>query len=476
MNKLIVCIGWFLFSMPGLRAQAPEPRTDSMAGVVFQYIKTGNWQAVHHLFDSTLQKRVPLPVFTNQFNQLQRTALGNIQKISFDRRQNRTHFYKADFDEASLLLLLTLNDTGSLSGFALRKYFVPGQDSVIGTSNSLRTPLDRKVDSIVRSHIKISYAAGMSIGIITGDSTLFYGYGETEKGNAFVPTPNTLFEIGSITKTFTSLLLALEINKGRIHPDSCISAYLPDSLPRMEWKGIPVTIRMLSNHTSGIPSLPLNFKTVPGFDAANPYKGYTKEMLFRYFKSFTPYREPGRSHEYSNMAVALLGNILEQVNRSNWPVLVHQQILEPLKLQHTGTLPSRIKGIRYTTGYKGTGETTSHWTMQAFAPAGALHSTAADMIQYARFVLSPGKGPLPEALEYTLRPGFTVSATSKIGLGWYLVTVKGKQYITHSGGTGGYRSTLVIDRNSKKAVVVLSNTANEVDPVAFQLLEYVSSF
>lgn len=473
MKALLLC-SVLLFSTSVL-AQAPDPSTDSVARLVFQYIKSGNWQQIHQLCDSTFRARVPLAMFAGQFSQLQRTALGNIQSLTFDRRQNRSHFYKARFDESSLSLILTLNDADSISGFALRKYFVPGQDTSIKSSNKLQTATDKKVDSVVRAYIRTSYAAGISIGILSNGTTSFYGYGETKRGTGTVPVANSLFEIGSISKTFTALLLALEVKRGNIHLDSCISIYLPASLPRMEWKGKPISVQMLSNHTSGIPSLPLNFKTISGYNNDDPYHGYAKELLYQYLQSFTPYREPGKAHEYSNMGVALLGNILEDKQGKSWSDLVHQQITKRLKMKQTGQFSERIKKVNYTACYNGVGEEARPWTFQAFAPAGALHSTTADLLKYAAFVMKPGTGDLAAALDVTLQPTFTVSSTTKIGLGWYLFTSKGRQYITHSGGTGGYRSTLVIDRTSQKAVVVLSNTANEVETIAFQLIEYLNA-
>lgn len=456
-------------------AQIPDAKTDSVAQLVFQSIKNGNWQRIHQMCDSTFRSKVPLPMFAGQFSQLQRTALGNIQSMTFDRKQNRTHFYKAHFDETSLSLILTLSDADSISGFSLRKYFVPGQDTSINSSNALQTTTDKKVDSVVRSYVRTTYTAGISIGILSEGTTSFYGYGETKKGSGILPTANSLFEIGSISKTFTALLLALEVKRGKLYLDSCISIYLPVQLSRMEWKGKPITVQMLSNHTSGIPSLPLNFRTVTGYTNQDPYHGYSKELLYQYLHSFVPYREPGKAHDYSNMAVAILGNILEDRQGKSWSSLVQQQIAKPLQLKQTGQVPNRIKKVNYTSCYNGVGEPASPWTFRAFAPAGALHSTSSDLLKYAAFVLKPEKNELAAALELTLQPTFTVSATTKIGLGWYLLTSKGRQYITHSGGTGGYRSTLMIDRASQKAVVVLSNTANEVETIAFQILEYLNA-
>ncbi len=467
----------FLLLLPllPLRAQDPHPATDSVAQVVAGLLRQGNWNGVYDRTDSFFRSKVPRAAFTGQMNQLQRTAFGNFHSIVYDRRQQAVHYYKAAFDEANLYLIIACNAQDSITTFALRKYFVPGQDSLVQRSNPMRSQLDRVVDSVVRNWLRTSYSAGMTIGVYTGGTATFYGYGETKAGNGRLPDENSLYEIGSISKTFTALLLAKRYNAGVLNPDSCISLYLPDSLPRLAWKEKPITLTHLSNHSSGIPSLPLNFKVVPGYNNGDPYRSYSREMLLHYLKSFTPYREPGKNFEYSNMGVAILGQVLELQSGKRYHDLVNREICRPLGLRHTGQFPARLRRVNRTSGYTGTGDATPPWTFQAFAAAGALHSTAADLLRYARFVLQPGQGPLADALERTLVPALRTGPATQTGLGWFLQTTQQKTFITHSGGTGGYRSTLLICRGTGDAVVVLSNTAIEVDALAFSIMEYLTN-
>ena len=102
---------------------------------------------------------------------------------------------------------------------------------------------------------------GLSIGILKDGKTIFYDYGETAKGNAQLPDQNTIFEIGSISKTFTAILLADAVNSGKIKLDDPVSKYLPDSIPKLQYNNVPITIASLSNHSSGIPRMPNNMSS-----------------------------------------------------------------------------------------------------------------------------------------------------------------------------------------------------------------------
>jgi CubicO group peptidase (beta-lactamase class C family) len=462
--------------LSALYAQPAAPRTDSVAQLIAGYMKTANWKAVYALTDSVFRSRVTESMFTAQMLQLQRTAFGNFIEIRYVRRNGNIHYYKAYFDEAQMLMVLGCTEADSVNTLAFRRYYVPGQDTAVRSNNPLRSALDRKVDSVVRNWLKLSYHAGISIGIYDNGTRMYYGYGETQPGNAQIPGPHSLYEIGSITKTFTGILLALQYETGAMHPDTCISYWLPDSLPPMQWNNKPVTASMLSNHTSGLPPLPLNFKMRKGFDASNPYKGYTDTLLYGYFTSFKPYREPGKNFEYSNMGVGLLGLILQRRFNNNYDALVRKYITGPLNMTRTAQYPQRMRKVNYTTPHNGTGDVVQHWTFEsAFAAAGALHSTAADMLTYAAFVMRPANNLLGAAVKRSVQPTFTIAAGRKIGLGWMLLQSNDNEYITHSGGTGGYRSTLLLHAPSGKAVVVLTNTGNEVESIALQLLNYLTS-
>jgi len=474
--RFLFIAGLLLLKAPAAFTQQASPQTDSVAQLVAGFMKQANWKAVYALTDSVFRSKVPEGIFTGQMLQLQRTAFGNFHHIKYERRNGSVHYYKAYFDEGQVMLVLGCTELDSVNTFALRRYAVSGLDTSMRSDNPLRTEMDRKVDSIVRNWLRQSYHAGISIGVLQKGNRNYYGYGERVLGPGEIPGKHTLFEIGSISKTFTGILLARQYETGNLHPDSCISFWLPDSLVRMQWKGKTITATMLSNHTSGLPSLPLNFKSRKGYHEADPYKGYTDTLLYKYFTTFKPYREPGKNFEYSNMGVGLLGLLLQKQLRISYDEMVRKYITGPLEMPSTGQYPKRIYNVEATTPYNGVGELTQNWTFDAaFAAAGALHSTAADMLTYANYVMKPGNDLLGAAVKRSLMPTHIMAPGRQIGLGWMLVQMQQKEYITHSGGTGGYRSTLMMHVPSGTAVVVLTNTANEVEQVALQLLNYLTN-
>lgn len=457
-------------------AQQKDAAADSVSRLISGYIKKGNWNDVYELTDSSFRKVIGKTAFIQTFASLQQTAFGNFKNIRFARKEKETYVYKIYFDEYSGKMILHLDGENKVDGFAIRPYNEPGLDQTIQTSNSLANLFDHKLDSLVREYVKTNYAVGLSIAVVNNSQAFYYGYGETQKGNKLIPSKESLFEIGSISKTFTAWLLAQQVLKGKISLDSSINYYLPDSIASMSYKGKAITVTHLSNHTSGIPSLPLNFRTVQGYTDLNPYAGYTQNMLFSYLKTYKPFAEPGKKFQYSNMAVGILGNILELQTGKSYEQLVRQSIAEPLKMKYTA-LPEKKYlsfGKLNTSCYNGAGDTAHRWTFQAMKAAGCLYTNAEDLVLYAKAILQPGTTDLYKALEICFKPTFTVNAQQKIGLGWFILNSNGEEYLMHSGGTGGYRSVLLINRKKQTAVIVLSNVANDVTNLGLQLMQQLN--
>lgn len=462
----------------GALAQEKDRRPDSVIHLIDGFLKKANWAAVYDLTDTSFQKLISKQSFIQQFFSLQQNAWGNYDSLQFARQQNRSNIYKIYFNEFRGMLIVARNQQEKIDGFAIRPYAEPGIDSTIKTNNPLQSLFNKTTDSLVRTHIKRSYTVGMSIGIYNNGVFTFYGYGETEKNNRTIPSRKHLYEIGSISKTFTGWLLAQEVIKGTIHLDSSINRYLPDSIAAMVYNNKPITVKSLSNHTSGIPSLPLNFKMVPGYNANDPYAGYSRDILFTYLKTFRPFQEPDKQLRYSNMAVGILGNILEMKTGIQYEIMVRQRIAKPLNMNYTGLTQKEYDKIKplQTACYDGVGNKTSRWHFQAMRAAGSLYSNAEDLLLYAKALTEPMQtSNFYKSLELSMQPTFTSNANTKIGLGWFIVSRKGNQYINHSGGTGGYRSVLIVDRMNKRAVVILSNVANDVTELGFQIMDTINA-
>ncbi len=163
--------------------------------------------------------------------------------------------------------------------------------------------------------------------------------------------------------------------------DDPVNKYLPDSIPELSYNGKKVTLASLSNHSSGLPRLPGNM--FEGADMMNPYKNYDEQKLFRFLKNFKLQREPGAQYDYSNLAVGLLGTILERVSGKSYEQLVKEIITEPLEMSNTRLTLTESGKQNFAQAYN-RDRAVNSWEFQALAAAGGIRSCVRDMLLYAK--------------------------------------------------------------------------------------------
>ncbi|HLZ88418.1 MAG TPA: serine hydrolase domain-containing protein [Puia sp.] len=340
------------------------------------------------------------------------------------------------------------------------------------SSNPLITQSDKDIDGVVRQYLKSQKTVGLEIGILKDNKTLYYGYGETERGNRQLPDEHTIFEIGSITKTFTATLLAKAIVDGKMKLDDPVSKYLPDSLPVLEYRGMPATLQTIANHTSGIPGNPSNIKYPPeikGVWSGDPFKDYDDNDLFSFYAHFKLKRKPGEKFEYSNLAFGTLGVMLERIYGKSFEQLVGEKISGPLGMVDTRQTVPPGDTPRVAHGYANNGQPAPAWHAKALAGCGALRSTASDLLRYAQAEI--GQGPL----QLTAAIALTQQATYRqkkfgLGLAWVIIRLDRTMGVLHGGTTGGFGSLLILIPNKKAALVILANNPLGVDDLAGDIL------
>ncbi|MEJ7559367.1 MAG: serine hydrolase domain-containing protein [Pedobacter sp.] len=335
------------------------------------------------------------------------------------------------------------------------------------TDNSLKTRLDSAVNGPLSSYIRTKGNVGLSVGIHYGGKDYYFNYGETRLGNSQLPTSRTLYDIGSVTKTFTSTLLALAVNEGKVKLSSPITEFLPDSVAsNPALKGI--TLLQLANHTSGLPKMVTNWeRTVTHI--GQPYANYDTKHLFSYLKSVKSIRSPGTKYEYSNTAVGLLGVILEKIYKSPYADLVAKYIIKPAKLNETKFTVKGADTTLLAQGYNEIFIPAAPWEFKAMQAAGALKSSAMDLLAYGKLQLSDAPTPLSTAIKLTHVLTYKDEQAS-IGLGWHFLGGNPK-IVWHNGATGGYRSLVCVDLERHIVVVVLTNNASTGDTVGFEVLK-----
>jgi CubicO group peptidase (beta-lactamase class C family) len=325
---------------------------------------------------------------------------------------------------------------------------------------------DEVVLNLLKERVDNGYSVGMAVGVLNSDEVKFICYGKTSSGGAAVGE-NTIFEIGSISKVFTSLLLADAVERGEVKYDDTVAGSLAAVVKISGEVGL-ITLKNLSTQTSGLPRMPANFNPK---NPADPYSDYFAKDLYAFLETVKLNSPPGKKYDYSNLGVGLLGNILETKLKGGYEKLVVERICKVLNMSDTSVEVPKDKISRFSKGHAGTIET-SYWNLNALAGAGALRSTAKDIIQFLRAQMDPPKGNLGKAIVMT-HEIFAPAGTPDLGitLGWHAFDKFGGRYYWHNGGTGGFRSFMGFDPAAKRAVVVLSNSSMDVaDDIGLNIL------
>jgi len=294
---------------------------------------------------------------------------------------------------------------------------------------------------------------GVIIAEHANSKTEYAAAGLTREGGS-EPNKKTLFEIGSITKVFTSILLAEAVRENRANFDDAVSEHLTDL--KFD-KGSPfhkITLSELATHTSGLPRLPIDLSD--GEDMDNPYVHYDDQRMNQSLISFRKYQleEPGE-HSYSNYGVGILGYVLTQIYDQTFGELLKDKILNPLKMNSTDVpyrfaeLPQHMQE-RLATPHNG-GQEVSHWELGSLVGAGAMISSAEDLI---RFGTAHWDVETPDGLAASLAE-VAKSRLDHQGLGWGIDGDK----LSHDGGTGGFRANLEINSKEKTVHVFMANSA-----------------
>ena len=331
-------------------------------------------------------------------------------------------------------------------------------------------PSDAEIRKILVDRIDVQHqSVGIVVGVIGPEGRRVIAYGSLEKGDARPLNGDTVFEIGSATKVFTSLLLADMVQRKQVALDDPVAKYLPPTVKMPERNGRSITLVDLSTHTSGLPRVPGNMNPK---DPGNPYMDYSVEQLYQFLSSYQLTRDIGSTYEYSNLGGGLLGHVLARRAGTDYEALVESRICGPLGMKSTAiTLAPEMKA-RLAVGHNAALEPVKNWDLPTLAGAGALRSTANDLLSFLAANLGYSKSPLEPAMAAMLktrRP--TGQAGLEIAMGWHIFT--GKEIAWHNGGTGGYRSFIGFDPKTRIGVVALSNTSTNVgvDDIGHHLLD-----
>jgi len=309
---------------------------------------------------------------------------------------------------------------------------------------------------------------GAVAGIIDEHGQRVVAHGAMSSTDDRVPDGDTVFEIGSITKAFTALALADMVIRGEVTLDDPVVKYLPAGVSMPARGGRQITLIDLATHTSGLPRRPGNMTLS---DWSNPYADYTVEQLHGFLSGYRLRRNIGETHAYSNLGFGLLGHVLSLRAGVSYETLIRERITGPLGMANTAITLSADMRKRMAVGHDQTLAPVANWDFQALAGAGALRSSANDLLAFLAAELGYLKTPLKSAMAAQLDPRRPAARGDLQALGWVISTDPSGDTVWHGGATGGYRCFVVFDRERRRGVVLLTNCASTgYDDVPFHLL------
>jgi CubicO group peptidase (beta-lactamase class C family) len=311
-------------------------------------------------------------------------------------------------------------------------------------------------------------SVGIVVGVVEPSGRRIVSYGRLAAGDSRALTGDTVFEIGSITKVFTSLLLTDMAERKEVQLTDAVANYLPPEVRVPQRNGEQITLKDLSTHTSALPRMPTNIDSA---QPDNPFADYSVPRLYEFLSAYELPRTIGSRFEYSNIGGALLGHALARRAGMDYETLIETRITGPLGMNSTRTTPTPEMKERLAIGHAYALAPTPAWDLGALSAAGALRSTANDLLTFLSANLGYTKTPLAPAMAAMLKFRRKMEQ-EEVGLGWFIRAQEGNEVVFHEGSTGGYRSFMGYDSKAGVGVVVLSNagTGAGVGDIGMHLL------
>jgi CubicO group peptidase (beta-lactamase class C family) len=315
------------------------------------------------------------------------------------------------------------------------------------------------MDTLLKYALTFPNETQFSVAIIKNNAVRFIGV--KKKDGILIPVENkdSVFEIGSITKVFTSTILVHLILKGKINPDEPISQTLPFKLNESEKEGKFITYKMLSNHTSGIPNLPDSMDEYMKRDPENPFVDYDNKKFVQYLKTTMKLNfVPGTQYDYSNQGAGLLGHLIQIKTGQPLDKLLQSMVFSKYDMPFSTIDRDKIKN-QLVKGHNETGKSVLNWDCNAMTSAGACLSTTSDLSKFVKANFSNDS-----VLRFQQQRTFRVENNAiDLGYAWHIFRNDGVVWYFHNGGTGGYHSNITMDIEKQCAVIILTNCTYEAE-------------
>lgn len=343
--------------------------------------------------------------------------------------------------------------------------------------------LNTLIGRLGETFIKDKQAVGLSIGVYKNGTNYFYNFGTTEKGKKLPPTQNTVYEIGSITKAFVSLILATAVIEKKVKLDDDIRKYLDGIYPNLEYNKQPITLLQLSNTTSGIPNwLPEFTKEITNashdstcYLIEKVYGDYTEKDFLKALHNVVLDTVPGSKNKHSNGAALLLTYILEKVYKTSVENLVSKYVLRPNQMTNTSFFTAKSSSKVLAKGYNSAGNEMPYFATSLMKGVGGLNSSTSDLIKFIRLQLDTIKKVINLSHQKTFNAGWC-----DIGLTWQIYKHEnGNRQFWADGGTYGFATYIIFYPEINCGIVILTNesdpsTSDRISDIAGNIFNFIS--
>lgn len=469
MKKIILISICFLYAINSIFGQTENDDNKIITEKFVEHYNNDNYNSIFSMFAEVMKEALPLDK-TTEFLKGLKSQAGNITHREFIKYENGTYAsYKTTFERAVFALNISIDDNSKINGLTIQ----PLAEEV-NTENVINN-LSIKNGSITKDQSKLIFESTkifpnntqVAFAIINNGKVSYYGIKKESDTISTIDNQKRVFEIGSITKVFTSTLLANFVIDGKVKLNENINDYL--KIPFNN--STEVTFVALANHTSGLPRLPTNLDLTK-VDPENPYKDYKEKELENYVTNQLELSNKG-TYQYSNLGAGLLGYTLGKIENDTYESLLQNKIFSKYDMQNSTTDITKIKGD-LVKGLNNEGIEVPNWDLSVLAGGGGILSTVEDLSKFAIAQFDESN----KELKLTRDKTFEINEKIDVGLGWDILKSQSKNlWYLHNGGTGGYSSSLVIDEKSKNGIIMLSNVSGlnpkvrNIEKLCFELMK-----
>jgi len=327
--------------------------------------------------------------------------------------------------------------------------------------------LSDSVKKVIRDNVNNGKHQSLFVGIIDENNIEYYYHGDTAKGENPIDE-NTIFEIGSVSKVFTTLILADMVEKGEVNLNDPIDKFLPEEISTPTKDGRSITLFDLATHSSGLPRMPHDF---PIGDMDEQFE-YDREEMYDSLSKVELSREIGSKYEYSNFGVSLLGHILSLQAGQSYEELLNERVLDKLGLESTCVKQCDALRDRFAKPHVLGFAANELNLSDEMSGAGEIRSSGKDMLSFLSYAMGVKDSDLRSSFELTQKVNRQIDDKLSIGLAWHMLQKDDRMIIWHNGATNGFASYVGFDPESNQGVVVLTNSLNTVDDIGVWLLDH----